>query len=872
MKQRLIPRLALASLAACSAVLPATLIAQQRIVQWSPITNTTRNDDFLALGYPVPIPVETPLPFDGFRSYAGLHMRHQDLVATTGLAQAHTIGSTRAGRTIWAYRIGDADTTTVWGLPEPATLTNGGIHAREWQSPEAVTGIMELLTAKGSDTGFYRYLLDNVNVTVIPVLNVDGFVQTQRYPRDNWLGTDVDDPSDSPRDGRMRRKNMFNVDEALTSKPDHLLGVDLNRNNPPYWATGNGSSPNPSSLIYHGGSPHSEPETQALMAATELGPASQLRVYTDVHSFGRVLLWSRNQNLRLTNITQSILEGFQSHHLALADGRRYAFPVSTQLSSVAGIGSTDELFTHQFQVPAWTLELEPPGDSRFHGAEPLCGANYGGVVENCHDGFILPESQIRRVRENIAATMTGIFYRQAGPPAVLATRIFDNATGAQVYEAAWDVNTPTTRQLYAHQAQPLQLDRDYTLTHSYDKPMRWRVDGAVAAYPGVPLSSTEAFDVLNVGAQALTVTNSNRRWLGSAGGAPDGYARYSDDTTAIDIRLPRDATNGAAVSGLVTANLRHADADLTGQALDANPATVARWQNGAWVGHEDSSGAQTDSGGLDASVNLQVSNQSLGNPFLLVPGSSSAWYDTARSGEGFVIEVLSDTLAIAYFFTYDAAGEQDWYTMVGQIRGNRIVFPQVIRTSGGVFGPGFNPANVRNSVVGSASFTFASCESGWMDWTIDGARGHLQLSRLTRMLGLGCGASSPTTGPGAGLSGSWYDTTRSGEGYVLEMLGTGGAIVYWFSYDPEGRRRWFFGTGDLVNGDVVFNNLLTTRGPLFGAGYNPASLVVSPWGTLTLDIDCAGGRSQYQSSVAGFGSGSLQLSRLTRIAGLGCTP
>ena len=29
---------------------------------------------------------------------------------------------------------------------------------------------------------------------VIPVLNVDGFLQTQRYPRHNWLGTDPDDP------------------------------------------------------------------------------------------------------------------------------------------------------------------------------------------------------------------------------------------------------------------------------------------------------------------------------------------------------------------------------------------------------------------------------------------------------------------------------------------------------------------------------------------------------------------------------------------------------------------------------------------------------------------------------------------------------
>ncbi len=856
---------------AAAALLLAPLIhAQQRIVQWTSSTNTNGNDNSLALGYAVPIPVDTPLPFDGFRSYNGLHTRHQDLVATTGLVHAHSIGTTRAGRPVWAYRLGDADTTTVWGFPEPATLTNGGIHAREWQTPEVVTGIMELLSAKANDTGFYRYLLDNVNMTVIPVLNVDGFLQTQRFARDSWLGTDPDDPGGSPRDGRMRRKNMLNVDEVMTSKPDHLFGVDLNRNNPPYWATSTSSSSNVQSLIHHGAAAHSEPETQALMAATTLGPASQLRLYTDVHSFGRVLLWSRNTNLRLTNITQSIIEEFAAHHMALPNGRRYAYPVATQLSSIAGIGSTDELFTHNFQVPAWTLEMEPPGDTRYHGVEPLCGTNYGGVSENCHDGFILPESQIRRVRENMSETLAGAFFRQAGPPSVTATRIFDKSTGALVFESRWLPSEETTRQQVTHQAQPLQLDRDYVLAHSYDKPMRWRSGTVLTPFPGVAQSSTEAFDAVFVNTQPLTLTSSNRRWLNQPGAAPDGYSRYSDDSTSIDIRLPRNAANTAAIVNQVEGNLRHSDADLTGQLLDANPASVVRWQNGAWSGYEDINAAQTDSGGPDATVKLQISDQALGDPFVLVPGSSSAWYDTARSGEGFVIEILSNELAIAYFFTYDAQGEQDWYTMIGQIRGNRVVFPQVVRTTGGVFGPGFNPANVTNSVVGSAAFTFGSCESGWMDWTIDGVKGRMELSRLTRMLGLGCGASSPVAGAGAGLSGSWYDTTHSGEGYVLEMLSTGGAIVYWFSYDAQGHRRWFFGTGELVNGDLVFSNMLMTRGPRFGAAYNPADLIVSPWGSLTLDIDCNVGRSTYNSSVAGFGSGGLQLSRLTRIAGLDC--
>jgi hypothetical protein len=49
--------------------------------------------------------------------------------------------------------------------------------------------------------------------------------------------------------------------------------------------------------------------------------------------------------------------------------------------------------------------------------------------------------------------------------------------------------------------------------------------------------------------------------------------------------------------------------------------------------------------------------------------------------------------------------------------------------------------------------------------------------------------------PAGRLSGSWYDPTHSGEGYVLEVLADQRALVYWFSFDGQGQRRWFFGTG-----------------------------------------------------------------------------
>ncbi len=240
------------ALAVAIIFITADLAAQARISEWvedAPESDNTK----IALGYPVPIPVDTPLPFDGFRSYAGLHARHQDFMNTTPWVHGSVLGTTRMGRDIWAYRLGDADLFTSYGTPEHAMMTTGGMHVREWQNPEVTTGIMELLLENQDDNHLYRYLLDNANVIVIPVVNPDGFIQTQRYPSTNWMGTDPGFPEGSPRDGRMRRKNMLSADEDLLTQDDHLNGVDLNRNNPPFWATNpDRSSPDLNSIVHHG--------------------------------------------------------------------------------------------------------------------------------------------------------------------------------------------------------------------------------------------------------------------------------------------------------------------------------------------------------------------------------------------------------------------------------------------------------------------------------------------------------------------------------------------------------------------------------------------------------------------------------------------
>jgi len=138
-------------------------------------------------------------------------------------------------------------------------------------------------------------------------------------------------------------------------------------------------------------------------------------------------------------------------------------------------------------------------------------------------------------------------------------------------------------------------------------------------------------------------------------------------------------------------------------------------------------------------------------------------------------------------------------------------------------------------------------------------------------MGLECGLTPmPPVREEALLSGTWFDRTHDGEGYIVEVLSNGLVVVFWFSFDPEGNRRWFYDAGEIIEGKLVFNEMLTTRGGIFGPDFDPEAVEQIPWGTLELDLDCNGGTATYSSTEEGFGSGVLNVVRLTSIDTLNC--
>jgi len=56
------------------------------------------------------------------------------------------------------------------------------------------------------------------------------------------------------------------------------------------------------------------------------------------------------------------------------------------------------------------------------------------------------------------------------------------------------------------------------------------------------------------------------------------------------------------------------------------------------------------------------------------PGFSGGWYDPGHTGEGYLLQVISEKTAVVYWFTNDAEGKQQWITGSGEISGSRISF------------------------------------------------------------------------------------------------------------------------------------------------------------------------------------------------------
>ncbi|MBM4130209.1 hypothetical protein FJ250_04165 [bacterium] len=175
-----------------------------------------------------------------------------------------SIGTTYQGRSIWAYRLSDnpdVDET------EPEVLIDGTHHAREIMAAEFPIMFAKYLCERYDTDPAIRWLVDNRELYLIPVVNPDGFVYNE---------------TTNPDGGGMWRKNR-------SPQAGGQFGVDLNRNYPKFWGYDDvGSSPTPSSITYRGPSAASELETQAMINFVN---GRQIITHDSVHTYSGMTLY-----------------------------------------------------------------------------------------------------------------------------------------------------------------------------------------------------------------------------------------------------------------------------------------------------------------------------------------------------------------------------------------------------------------------------------------------------------------------------------------------------------------------------------------------------------------------------------------------------
>ncbi len=117
------------------------------------------------------------------------------------------------------------------------------------------------------------------------------------------------------------------------------------------------------------------------------------------------------------------------------------------------------------------------------------------------------------------------------------------------------------------------------------------------------------------------------------------------------------------------------------------------------------------------------------------------------------------------------------------------------------------------------------------------------------------------------FSGLWYDPARSGEGIELEILPNNQALVYFFTYPPNGvagKQTWLFGMGDVVGNGIEFADVR------LGSRSAAGAVSSQHWGRFALTFDSCSSGGMRWDGPAGWGSMEVPLQRLSALSGLGC--
>ena len=494
------------------------------------------------------------------------HSYDQTISEFKALATAHPdlavyskIGTSFEGRDIFALKI--SKDASVDDVSKPDVLITGLHHAREWISVESPVYFANRLVNGYATEDSVRYLVDHLQIWVVPIVNPDGLNYTQASANDQM------DPI------RLWRKNRRPISAGSCASG---TGVDLNRNYGYQWRLLSdlecpnycedhsclnddvGASDDPTSDIYRGPKAESEPEVKAIKALVD-DPNRRFRAQLDYHNYAQLILypWGYSTLLTEDSNTLSGLAQRMSDALFTVDRKRYRPEQAIDLYSVTG-SSIDYAYGVNHVSAPFVVEMRP----------------------DCCD-FSVAEAQIPAVNQETWAGAEQLFNWAAGPPILEAVKAYtpgpDGSFSKLVYSARW-ISSPDSngfRQLTVETRFPGIDPGRLQVWLQFSKPMNTSL---------VPVATLGRDSRLNE--VTLAATRGDEGWQTTA---------YAYDTWVGETVLVDDGNLTSVWRLAVSAS------DVAGLMLDASPFTIASYRAGGsqWDRYEDSNG-NGNSGGTDS--------------------------------------------------------------------------------------------------------------------------------------------------------------------------------------------------------------------------------------------------------------------------------
>jgi hypothetical protein len=249
--------------------------------------------------------------------------------------------------------------------------------------------------------------------------------------------------------------------------------------------------------------------------------------------------------------------------------------------------------------------------------------------------------------------------------------------------------------------------------------------------------------------------------------------------------------------------------------------------------------------------------------------ASGAWFSPGQDGHGWLIELLEGPggkqaeRINAYWYVYQD-GAPVWLLGGGPIEGNSATLDMLI-TSGPTFPPDYNPEDFNFDSWGTLTFDFDSDTSGSASWSStvgDFGSGTLPMTQLAPI-----GDSTASC-----QSGSYFDPEQSGHGFVAQVVNLGGVdnlILAWYVY-LDGEQVWMLGIAPLIDNQAEVT-LQIYSGADFPPDFDSGSVLQPVWGTVSIEFtgpDTAS--ASWTSDFEGYGDGSIELVRLTKLEGHQC--